>query len=116
MAEAVAENTLPIDGPAAPPRSNGELVFAAPWESRLFGVTLALLERNLFLWREFQHELIEEIGAWELAHQNEEREFRYYERWQAALEILLEQKGICLASELEARARDFAERPHGHDH
>ncbi|MFD9651474.1 hypothetical protein [Streptomyces mirabilis] len=27
---------LDIEGPAAPPRSNGELVFAEPWESRAF--------------------------------------------------------------------------------
>ena len=31
---------LDAEGPAAPPRSNGELVFEAPWEARLFGVTM----------------------------------------------------------------------------
>ena len=30
------------DGPAALPRRNGELVFQAPWESRAFGVAIAL--------------------------------------------------------------------------
>ena len=30
------------DAPAAPPRDNGELVFEAPWESRAFGVAVAL--------------------------------------------------------------------------
>ena len=30
--------------PAAPPRRNGELVFEVPWESRAFGVALALCE------------------------------------------------------------------------
>ena len=34
-------------GPAAPPRDNGELVFAAPWESRAFGLALALNEAGL---------------------------------------------------------------------
>ena len=33
---------LDVDGPAAPPRSNGELVFAEPWESRAFGLAMAL--------------------------------------------------------------------------
>ena len=33
---------LDSSGPAAPPRDNGELVFAAPWESRAFGLALAL--------------------------------------------------------------------------
>lgn len=32
---------LDVDGPAAPPRANGELVFAEPWESRAW---LAALE------------------------------------------------------------------------
>ena len=31
-------------GAAAPPRSNGELVFEAPWESRSFGMAVALSE------------------------------------------------------------------------
>jgi hypothetical protein len=33
---------LDVEGPAAPPRSNGELAFAAPWESRAFGLAMAL--------------------------------------------------------------------------
>ena len=34
--------TAPLDlaGPAAPPRDNGELVFAQPWESRAFGMAV----------------------------------------------------------------------------
>ena len=39
---------LDIEGPAAPPRSNGELVFAAPWESRAFGLAMALHDGGLF--------------------------------------------------------------------
>ena len=36
-----------LEGVAAPPRANGELVFAAPWESRVFGVTMALREAGV---------------------------------------------------------------------
>jgi hypothetical protein len=36
---------LDIEGPVAPPRSNGELVFAEPWESRAFAAALALYEQ-----------------------------------------------------------------------
>jgi hypothetical protein len=53
---------LDRDGPAAPPRRNGELVFAAPWERRLFGVTMALHERGVFAWGEFSAHLIDEIA------------------------------------------------------
>ena len=116
LTEPAAKTSLPIDGPAAPPRSNGELVFAAPWESRLFGLTLALLEKNFFSWSVFQQELVEQIRVWQANDARSGAEYRYYERWQAALEIVLEQKGICIASELEARAREYAARPHGHDH
>ena len=45
---------LDRDGPAAPPRRNGELVFAAPWERQLFGVTMALHERGVFAWGDFR--------------------------------------------------------------
>ena len=83
-----ARALLPIDGPAAPPRSNGELVFAAPWESRLFGMTLALIESGAFAWRDFQDELVASIRAWEAAAAPG-AEYRYYERWQEALERLL---------------------------
>ena len=52
---------LDLDGPAAPPRRNGELVFEAPWESRLFGLTMALHEAGAFSWDEFRSRLIAEI-------------------------------------------------------
>ena len=59
--------TLPmdIDGPAAPPRSNGELVFAEPWESRAFAMAVALCEASVFTWREFQEALITRIARHE---------------------------------------------------
>ena len=52
--------SLPVDGKAAPPRTNGELVFAAPWESRVFGMTMALIEGGAIAWPEFQTELVAE--------------------------------------------------------
>ena len=106
---------LPIDGKAAPPRSNGELVFAAPWESRVFGITLALVEDGVFGWREFQAELIAEIAAWE-RRAEDGAVYCYYERWQAALESLLASRRICSGAEIGARAGELGARPHGHDH
>ena len=46
--ESEAGPALDSDGPAAPPRRNGELAFEAPWESRLFGVTMALVRSGVF--------------------------------------------------------------------
>jgi hypothetical protein len=35
---------------AAPPIRNGELAFAAPWESRAFGMAMVLRNRGAFAW------------------------------------------------------------------
>ena len=111
----MADRSLALAGLAAPPRRNGELVFGAPWESRLFGVTLALCEAGLFEWEEFRRLLCDEIRAWE-AESHPEESFRYYALWQAAFERLLAAKRLCTAPELESRARALAARPEGHDH
>jgi len=103
------------DGPAAPPRSNGELVFEAPWEARAFGLTLALVEAGAFEHDEFREQLIAEIGAWEAEH-GTDGPYRYYERWLAALERVLDAKGLSSPEQLAAVERDLAARPAGHDH
>ena len=52
-----ADALLDVDGPAAPPRTNGELAFAHPWERRLFGVTMALTQ-SAFEYAHFRERLI----------------------------------------------------------
>jgi nitrile hydratase accessory protein len=108
---------VPLDatGAAAPPRRNGELVFASPWESRLFGLTLSLHRAGLFEWEEFRRRLIEEIGTWD-ATAGADSVWSYYAHWQAALERLLADKRICTPQELAARSAALAARPSGHDH
>ncbi len=106
---------LDVDGPGSPPRRNGELVFEAPWESRVFGLAMALSERGVFGWQEFREQLIAEIGAWERQHPSGDG-WSYWARWQRALEKLLAASGVCLPDALDARARVFAARRPGHDH
>lgn len=106
---------LSVAGPSAPPRANGELVFEAPWQSRLFGVTLALCERGAFGWPEFQKRLIGAIAEWERSHPPD-APYQYYECWLVALERLLDAKGLCASDEIDARASEYAARPAGHDH
>jgi nitrile hydratase accessory protein len=106
---------LPITGPMAPPRSNGEMVFDAPWESRLFGVTMALVDADRFRWSEFQRRLIAAVARWEADHPDGEG-YRYYERWAEALESLLDDLGIVATETTDARAHALAARPAGHDH
>ena len=111
----MAEPRLDLEGPAAPPRRNGELVFESPSESRLFGMTLALCQAGRFEWEEFRKLLIEEIGASD-ARAGAGGSWSYYGCWQAALERLLAAKGLCAGGELEARVLELAARPRGHDH
>jgi nitrile hydratase accessory protein len=106
---------LPVDGPGAPPRSNGELVFAEPWESRAFGMAVALHDSGLFVWQRFQAALIARIGAWEAAPPAGER-WDYYRHWLAALEDVLAAAGTVAGGEVAARARALAGRPAGHGH
>jgi nitrile hydratase accessory protein len=103
---------LDLDGPAAPPRRNGELVFAEPWESRVFGLTMALHEAGLFVWDEFRSRLIEAIGHGEANG----ADLLYWHAWRRAFESLLSAKGVCAGGDLEARTRALAARPPGHDH
>src|SRR4029077_10476372 len=80
IADALA---LDAEGAAAPPRSNGELVFEAPWESRAFRIAVALSERDAFEWERFRQRLIAEIGVWERGGRRSAEGWSYYERWLA---------------------------------
>jgi nitrile hydratase accessory protein len=106
---------LDSSGPAAPPRDNGELVFAAPWESRAFGLALALNEAGLIEWEDFRRALIREIGAWEAAHPSGAG-WSYYECWLAALEHTASARGLIDPRAVAGRAAMLAARPAGHDH
>ena len=106
---------LDVDGPAAPPRANGELVFAEPWEGRAFGLTMALVHGGAVSYESFRTALIERIAAWE-ADPPAGEEFRYYRCWLQALEDLLAGAGLLSVDELGARTAAFARRPAGHDH
>ena len=92
-----------MEGASSLPRKNGELVFDAAWEARVFGMTISMHERQLFGWNEFRDELIEEIGEADRAGSSS----TYYERWLEAFEHLLVEKGLLTHEELAARLEDF---------
>jgi nitrile hydratase accessory protein len=106
---------LDLDGPAAPPRSNGELVFTEPWQGRAFGLTMALVDRGALSYDAFRLRLIARIASWERAHADGD-EFSYYTCWLAALEQELDERELVGAGDLAARSAAFAGRPAGHDH
>ncbi len=107
------ERLLAVDGPAAPPRRNGQLVFAAPWESRVFGLTMALHEAGAFAWEDFRRRLIAEVGA---ADRRGGDAWSYWACWLAALEDLLAATGLCAPGEVAARVAALAAQPAGHAH
>jgi nitrile hydratase accessory protein len=92
-----------MGGASSLPRKNGELVFDAAWEARVFGMTISMHERQLFDWNEFRDELIEEIATADRSGS----ESTYYERWLEAFEHLLVEKGLLSHEELAARLADF---------
>jgi nitrile hydratase accessory protein len=108
QARAVAD----MDGPAALPRANGELVFAAPWESRVFGMAVALHDDAAYPWDEFRDRLIAEIARAEAAGEAS----TYYERWLAALERLLVERGWVDPAALDVRTAEIAACPPEADH
>ena len=116
MSEPRREAVLAHEGALSPPRKNGELQFAEPWESRLFGLTMSLYESGAFAWSEFQAALIDAIGAWERAHGRSGEGYRYWERWLEAFESLAARKRLFPEGALAARIAQLAARPAGWDH
>ena len=110
---AAVPTRLDVDGVAAPPRSNGELVFTAPWESRAFAMAISMSESGQIAWEDFRRHLIGRIAAWEKAS---EGEWSYYECWLDALEALAVERGLLPRGTLDDRAEALAQRPAGHDH
>lgn len=101
-----------MDGEAALPRSNGELVFQAPWEGRAFGIAVAMNEDGLYGWREFRDRLVEEIAAAGEAADGT----TYYEQWLASLEKLAIQRGFVTLEEMDVRMEEYASGERDDDH
>jgi nitrile hydratase accessory protein len=88
-----------VDGP----------VFAEPWEAQAFAMAVKLNEAGVFTWGEWAETLGAELKALP--------ERPYYESWLAALERLVETKGVMSESERLARVdqwdRAAKATPHG---
>src|SRR5436190_7003122 len=90
--------------------------FREPWEAQAFALALALHDRGVFTWPEWAATLGAEIKRAQAAGDPDTGE-TYYRHWLAALERIVEQKGIADAA-LRARYHDAwdhaADRtPHG---
>jgi nitrile hydratase accessory protein len=88
---------------AGVPRKNGELVFDAPWQARVFGMAVALSEESRYDWEEFRQELIRAVAETEAR----DGPFEYYEAWLLAFERVLGRKGLVAPAELDERTYQF---------
>lgn len=101
-----------LEGPAALPRRNGELVFDAPWQARAFGLAVALNAAGLYPWRDFSAELARRIAEAERTGAPS----GYYERWLASLEALVIGHGLVTPGEIHQRVERIAhDEAHEHD-
>ncbi|GEL26641.1 hypothetical protein PSU4_55950 [Pseudonocardia sulfidoxydans NBRC 16205] len=110
-----APTPLDTDETSSPPRADGELVFAEPWESRAFAMAVSLHDAGLFAWPQFQAALIARIAAWQDQHPEGEC-YSYYTQWLGALEDVLAGDGTVFTDEVVQRAAELAIRPTGHGH
>lgn len=95
-------------GAVSPPRENGEIVFEAPWQRRVFGLAVALSRSGQFAWDAFRDRLIARIA--------EDESRPYWTSWAMAFEDVLATSEAVEAAELDARTEAFRRRPRGHDH
>ena len=94
MTESVPAEVLAMSGEGAPPRDNGELVFSAPWEGRVFALAVALVDRLDLPWDDFRLRLISAIA--------DDPDRPYYESWASALESLVVDLGLTTADVITA--------------
>ena len=97
-----------LDGPVSPPRDNGEIVFTAPWERRVFGLAVAACRSGACDWDSFRRRLIARIA--------DDETRPYWQSWAAALEDILEKSNVLERGELDNRCVELSARPAGYDH
>jgi nitrile hydratase accessory protein len=98
------------------PRDEGGPVFAEPWQAQAFALAVKLSETGCFTWKEWAAALAAELKA--AADRGEPDDgSRYYEHWTAALEKLVQAKGLldeaALTERKEAWADAYRHTPHG---
>ena len=107
---------VPPDEIALPRDEEGSPVFNEPWEAQAFAMTLKLHEAGVFTWSEWAAHLAAEIQRAQAAGDPDLGD-TYYRHWLAALERIVDEKGVIGAAELARRKDEWAEAaratPHG---
>jgi nitrile hydratase accessory protein len=98
------------------PRDEGGPVFAEPWQAQAFALAVKLSEQGHFTWKQWAETLAGELEA--AAQRGEPDDgSHYYDHWLAALERLVQAKGLldraALVERKEAWADAYRHTPHG---
>jgi nitrile hydratase accessory protein len=98
------------------PRDEGGPVFAEPWQAQAFALAVKLSEQGHFTWKEWAATLASELEA--AARRGEPDDgSHYYDHWLAALEHLVQAKGLldgaALVERRDAWAEAYRHTPHG---
>jgi len=80
VTELITADVRDMTGSAALPRTNGELVFEAPWQGRVFGLAVDLTQRLGLEWDVFRQQLIASIES--------QPDRPYFDSWLCALEAV----------------------------
>ena len=98
------------------PDANGEIAFREPWEAQVFALTLGLHDKGLFAWPEWVGYLEAELAE----HATESpatAHDHYFDHWAAALERIVEAKGLLSRAQVELRNEDLVRNaPTAHQH
>ena len=98
------------------PRDEGGPVFAEPWQAQAFALAVKLSEQGHFTWKEWAAALAGELEA-AAARGEPDDGSHYYDHWLAALERLVESKGLldraALSERKDAWADAYRHTPHG---
>lgn len=86
--------------------------FAEPWQAGAFALVVALAERGAFSWSEWADTLSAKLHASDAAADGAD----YYERWLAALEELLQRKGLAERADVERLAAAWERAAHATPH
>jgi nitrile hydratase accessory protein len=90
-------------------------IFKEPWEAQAFAMTLALHERGLFSWKEWADTLAQVIAEVRERGEPDTGE-EYYRHWLAALERIVQRKGLVTDASLVERRHEWQEAAHRTPH
>lgn len=99
------------------PRADGEPVFAEPWQAQAFALAVRLSGDGHFTWKEWTEALGCELALAARRGEQDDGTQHYYTHWVAALERLVNDKGLAdtatLASRKDAWTDAYLNTPHG---